>query len=117
MPVDPAFYEASPMMIKVPSRHSDSDRESDDESPPCIVVAAMENLSVLFGDPRLNDGPRYFGEDLDVDLLCACLSRLSLTETPEPDTYLSNVLVFDGPPSYTVFFPRTTSPLSATSWR
>ena len=104
MHVEPAFDEATPMMIDVPVRHADSDKESDDEAPPSIVVAAMENLSVLFSDLRLNDGPRYFGEDFDVEALCASFSRLSIAETPTHDMYPSNVLVFDGPPPSVGFF-------------
>ena len=77
MPVEPVFDEATPMMIDVPIRHADSDEDSDDEALPSVVVAAMENLSVLFSDLRLNDGPRYFGEDFDVEALCASFSRLS----------------------------------------
>lgn len=78
MPVEPAFDEATPMMTDVPIRHADSDEDSDDEALPSVVVAAMENLSVLFSDLRLNDGPRYFGEDFDVEALCASFSRLSI---------------------------------------
>ncbi|KAI4988647.1 hypothetical protein ZWY2020_035887 [Hordeum vulgare] len=104
MPVEPGFDEASPMMIDVPVRHADLDGESDDEVPPIVVVAAMENLSVLFSDLRLNDGPRYFGEDLDVEALYAIFSRLSITETPTFNVYPSNVLVFDDPPSSAGFF-------------
>ncbi|KAI5015667.1 hypothetical protein ZWY2020_057057 [Hordeum vulgare] len=104
MLVEPAFDEASPMMIDVPVRHVDSDGESDGEAPPSVVVAAMENLTVFFGDLRLNDGPRYFGKDFDVKALGASFSRLSITETPTFDVYPSNVLVFDGPPSSAGFF-------------
>ncbi|KAI4972824.1 hypothetical protein ZWY2020_003749 [Hordeum vulgare] len=104
MPVEPTFDEATPMMIDVPIRHADSDGESDDEAPPSVVVAAMENLSVLFSDLRLNDGPRYFGEDFDVEALCASFSRLSIIETPTHDVYANNVLVFDGPPLSVGFF-------------
>ncbi|KAI5022552.1 hypothetical protein ZWY2020_059282 [Hordeum vulgare] len=64
----------------------------------------MENLGILFGDMRLNDGPRYFGGDFDVEALCASFSRLSITEMPTFDVYPSNVLVFDGPPSSAGFF-------------
>ena len=92
------------MMIDVPVRHADSDEDSDDEALPSVVVAAMENLSVLFSDLRLNDGPRYFGEDFDVEALCASFSRLSIAETPAHDVYPSNVLVFDGPPPSVGFF-------------
>ncbi|KAI4996066.1 hypothetical protein ZWY2020_041164 [Hordeum vulgare] len=86
------------MMMDVLVRHADSDEESDDEAPPSVIVAAMENLSVLFSDLRLNDGPRYFGEDFDVEALCASLSRISIADTPTHDVYPSNVLVFDDPP-------------------
>ncbi|KAI4976506.1 hypothetical protein ZWY2020_050113 [Hordeum vulgare] len=65
MLVELAFDEVTPMMIDVPVRHADSDEDSDDEALPSIVVAALENLSVLFSDLRLNDGPRYFREDFD----------------------------------------------------
>lgn len=92
------------MMIDVPVRHADSDEESNDEVPPSIVVAAMENLSVLFSDLHLNDGPRYFGEDFDVEALSASFSRLSIAETPTHDVYPSNVLVFNGPPPSVGFF-------------
>ncbi|KAI5007022.1 hypothetical protein ZWY2020_046970 [Hordeum vulgare] len=104
MPVEPAFDVATPMMIDVPVRHADSDEDSDDEALPSIVVAAMENLSVLFSDLRLNDGPRYFGEDFDIEALYASFSKLSIAETPAHDVYPSNVLVFDGPPPSMGFF-------------
>ncbi|KAI5000140.1 hypothetical protein ZWY2020_004729 [Hordeum vulgare] len=104
MPVEPAFDEATPMMIDVPVRHADSDEDSDDEALPSVVVAAMENLSVLFSDLRLNDGPRYFGEDFDVEVLCASFSKLSIAEMPAHDVYPSNVLIFDGPPPSVGFF-------------
>ncbi|KAE8782229.1 hypothetical protein D1007_44405 [Hordeum vulgare] len=104
MPVEPAFDEAMPMMIDVPVRHADSDEDSDDEAPPSVVFAAMENLNVLFSDLRLSDGPRYFGEDFYVEALCASFSRLSIAEMPAHDVYPSNVLVFDGPPSSVGFF-------------
>ncbi|KAE8786473.1 U-box domain-containing protein 39 [Hordeum vulgare] len=42
----------------------------------------MENLSILFSDLRLNDGPRYFGEDFDVEALRASFSRLYIAEMP-----------------------------------
>ncbi|KAI4987114.1 hypothetical protein ZWY2020_019914 [Hordeum vulgare] len=99
MSVEPAFGEASPMMINVPVRHADFDGESDDESLPSVVVAAMENLNVLFSYLRLGNGPCYPGEDFDVEALCGSFSRLSIAETPTFDVYPSNVLVFDGPPS------------------
>ena len=89
------------MLIDVPVRHADSDGESDDESLPSVVIAAIANPSVLFSDLRLDDGPRYPGEDIDVDALCASFSRLSLAETRALDEYPSDVLVFDGPPSST----------------
>lgn len=41
------------MMIDVPVRHTDSDKNSDDEALPSIVVAAMENLIVLFSELRV----------------------------------------------------------------
>ncbi|KAI5000681.1 hypothetical protein ZWY2020_010640 [Hordeum vulgare] len=104
MPVEPAFDEATHMMIDVPVRHADSDEDSDDEALPSVVVAAMENLSVLFSDLRLNDGPRYFGEDFDVEALYASFSRLSIAEMPVHDVYPSNVLIFDGPPPSVGFF-------------
>ncbi|KAE8813312.1 endoglucanase 3 [Hordeum vulgare] len=99
MPVEPSFDEASPMMIDVPVRHAGSDEESDDESLPSVIVAAMENLSVLFSDVRLGSGPRYPGEDFDVEALCASFNRLSIAEMPTFNAYPNNVLVFDGPPS------------------
>ncbi|KAI4980427.1 hypothetical protein ZWY2020_020912 [Hordeum vulgare] len=40
-----------------------------------------------------------FTGDFDVEALCVSFSRLSLVETPAFDTYPSDVLVFDGPPS------------------
>ncbi|KAI5000375.1 hypothetical protein ZWY2020_004964 [Hordeum vulgare] len=92
------------MIIDVPVRHADSDEDSDGEALPSIVVAAMENLSVLFSDLHLNDGPRYFGEDFDVEALCASFSRLSIVETHVHDIYPSNILVFDGPPPSVGFF-------------
>ncbi|KAE8791563.1 tonoplast ABC transporter IDI7 [Hordeum vulgare] len=104
MPVEPAFDEATPMMIDVPVRHVDSDEDSDDEAPPRVVIAAMENLNVLFSDLHLNDSPRYFGEDFDVEVLCASFSRLSIAEMSALDVYPSNVLVFDGPPLSVGFF-------------
>ncbi|KAI4973473.1 hypothetical protein ZWY2020_035734 [Hordeum vulgare] len=76
MPVEPAFDEASPLMIDVPVRHADSDGESDDE----------------------------FREDLNVEGLCASFSRLSIAETPTHDVYPSNVLLFDSPPPFVGFF-------------
>ncbi|KAI4987154.1 hypothetical protein ZWY2020_019954 [Hordeum vulgare] len=93
------------MMIDVPVRHADSDKDYDDEALPSVVVAAMENLSVLFSDLRLNDGPRYFGKDYNVEALCASFSRLSIAEMPAHDIYPSNVLIFDGPPPSVGFFP------------
>ncbi|KAE8816942.1 Endoglucanase 3 [Hordeum vulgare] len=104
MPVEPAFNEATPMMIDAPVRHADSDEESNDEAPPSIVDAAMENLIVLFRDLHLNNGPRYFGEDFDVEVLCASFSRLSIAETPTHDVYPRNILIFDAPPSSVGFF-------------
>ncbi|KAI5006412.1 hypothetical protein ZWY2020_033655 [Hordeum vulgare] len=92
------------MMIDVTVRHADSDEDSDDEALPSVVGAAMENLSILFSDLRLNDGPRYFVEDFDVEALCASFSRLSIAEMPAHDVYPSNVLIFDGPPPSVGFF-------------
>ncbi|KAI5016728.1 hypothetical protein ZWY2020_006579 [Hordeum vulgare] len=96
MPMEPAVEEASPMLIDVLVRLTDSDGEYDDESLPSIVIAAVANLSVLFINLRLDDGPRYPGEDINVDALCANFSRLSLTETPALDEYPNDVLIFDG---------------------
>ncbi|KAI4979902.1 hypothetical protein ZWY2020_016655 [Hordeum vulgare] len=104
MPVEPAFDEATPMMIDVPVRHADSDKDSDDEAPPSAVVAGMENLSVLFSDLCLKDGPHYFGEEFDTEALCASFSRLSIAEMPTHGVYPSNVLVFDNPPPSVGFF-------------
>ncbi|KAE8811043.1 hypothetical protein D1007_12194 [Hordeum vulgare] len=67
-------------------------------------ITPGKNLSVLFSDLRLNDGPRYFGEDFDVEALCASFSRLSIAEMPTHDVYASNVLVFDDPPPSVGFF-------------
>ncbi|KAI4981628.1 hypothetical protein ZWY2020_022120 [Hordeum vulgare] len=104
MPVEPTFDEATPMMIDVPVRHADSDEDSDDDALPSVIVAAMENLNILFSDLRLNDGPRYFGEDFDVEALCASFSRLFIVEMPAHDVYPSNVLIFDDPPLSVGFF-------------
>ncbi|KAI4987834.1 hypothetical protein ZWY2020_028592 [Hordeum vulgare] len=104
MPMEPTFDEATPMMIDVPILHADLDEDSDDEAPPSVVVAAMENLSVLFSDLHLNDGPRYFVEDFDIEVLCASFSRLSIADMPAHDVYPSNELVFDGPPPSMGFF-------------
>ncbi|KAI5014869.1 hypothetical protein ZWY2020_056259 [Hordeum vulgare] len=87
------------MLIDVPIHQADSDGESDDEPLPSIVIAAVANLNVLFSDLRHDDGPRYPGEDIDVDALCASFCRLSLAETPALDEYPSDVLIFDGPSS------------------
>ncbi|KAI4979946.1 hypothetical protein ZWY2020_016699 [Hordeum vulgare] len=92
------------MMIDVPVRHADSNEDSDDEALPSVVVAAMENLSVLFSDLRLNDGPRYFGKDCDVEALYSSFGRLFVAEMPAHDVYRSNVLIFDGPPPSVGFF-------------
>ncbi|KAE8796516.1 hypothetical protein D1007_28504 [Hordeum vulgare] len=104
MPVELAFDEATPMMIDVPVRHADSDEDSDDEALPSVVVAAMENLSIIFSDLRLNNGPCYFGEDYNVEALRASFSKLSIAEMPAHDVYPSNVLIFDGPPPSVGFF-------------
>ncbi|KAI4990594.1 hypothetical protein ZWY2020_038957 [Hordeum vulgare] len=91
-------------MIDVPVRHANSDEDSDEEALPSVVVAAMENLSVLFSDLHLNDGPCYFGEAYDVEALYASFSRLFIAEMPAHDVYPSNVLIFDGPPPSVGFF-------------
>ncbi|KAI5014695.1 hypothetical protein ZWY2020_056085 [Hordeum vulgare] len=86
------------MMTDVPVLHVDSDEDCDDEALPSIIVAAMENLNVFFSDLRLNDSPRYFGEDYDVEALWVILNSLSIAEMPTHDVYPSNILIFDGPP-------------------
>ncbi|KAI4967945.1 hypothetical protein ZWY2020_010302 [Hordeum vulgare] len=97
MRVEPAFDEATSMVIDAPVRHADSDEDSDDEVLPSIVIAAMDNLSVLFSDLRLNDGPRYFGEDFDVEAPRQP-STVSIAEMLAHDAVPQNAFVFDGPP-------------------
>ncbi|KAI5015220.1 hypothetical protein ZWY2020_056610 [Hordeum vulgare] len=100
MPVEPALAEVSVMLVDVPVRLMDSDEESYDESLPSVDIAAVANLGVLFSDQRLDDEPHYLGEGIDIDVLCANFSRLSLEEVPAHDEYHSEVVVFDGPPSF-----------------
>lgn len=87
------------MLVDIPVHLMDSDEESDDELLPSVVIAAVANLGILFSNLRLDDEPRYLGEGIDIDALCATFSTLTLEEVPAQDEYPSEVLVFDGPPS------------------